>query len=355
MSDGEYTCTVYDTDTQQPLTVTVAGTGGDDGQNIQYITSDGVVSQLATQGTAEVTQGTENQNIFSGSSVFTTTSVTPASQVIANTNNPIVVSGQNVIQTPTVVQQPANIIQAPQVIQASQGTANTNMTSIGVPQMLFLNQVTINGQTSFVLVDANNKPVQLPQGIQVINLPTQQMQGTPNVPVGGETGEEPLYVNAKQYHRILKRRQARAKLEALGRIPKERQKYLYESRHRHAQNRQRGQGGVFVSGGKVEPIDADSLESSTNGASSRPATPTITRHVPIAIAPSSGQSPQITAASLSQLAATLNVSQGGTISHVNASLAQQLAQHVNSTVTHVSTNGSGLDTQDGDILHSIVT
>ena len=47
------------------------------------------------------------------------------------------------------------------------------------------------------------------------------------MPSGEGMEEEPLYVNAKQYHRILKRRQARAKLEVEGKIPKQRQVYMF--------------------------------------------------------------------------------------------------------------------------------
>lgn len=39
---------------------------------------------------------------------------------------------------------------------------------------------------------------------------------------GGMDNEEPLYVNAKQYHRILKRRAARQRLEELNRLARSR-------------------------------------------------------------------------------------------------------------------------------------
>ncbi|KAK5174111.1 Transcriptional activator [Saxophila tyrrhenica] len=109
--------------------------------------------------------------------------------------------------------------------------------------------------------------------------PPQMAQAQPpqQSPEGQTTGgveESPLYVNAKQFHRILKRRMARQKLEEQLRLTsKGRKPYLHESRHNHAMRRPRGPGGRFLTAEEVSQMEARGLtegefknELSANGA-----------------------------------------------------------------------------------------
>lgn len=137
----------------------------------------------------------------------------------------------------------------------------------GISQDVHCNFITNKSGYNFKNSEENQESISINDNIYKINIPIDnKRQESPSIiinknidilSIDSNTNDEPLYVNPKQYNRIMKRRAIRAKLEAEGRVPKTRSKYLHESRHIHALKRARSVGGRFMSSSNGSVNDGD--------------------------------------------------------------------------------------------------
>ncbi|XP_020216552.1 nuclear transcription factor Y subunit A-7 [Cajanus cajan] len=103
----------------------------------------------------------------------------------------------------------------------------------------------------FATYDTQTYPPQAYSGQPMVHLQLMGIQQA-GVPLPTDAVEEPVFVNAKQYRGILRRRQSRAKAESEKKVTRNRKPYLHESRHIHALRRPRGCGGRFLNSKKDE-------------------------------------------------------------------------------------------------------
>jgi len=99
-----------------------------------------------------------------------------------------------------------------------------------------------------------------------INYPQYKIPFIQKIPLKILNNNDYVYVNNKQYIRILKRREMRKKLNYKYNMINNEKKYIHESRHKHAMNRERGKGGRFLSKKEKEIImnKSDTKKCETN-------------------------------------------------------------------------------------------
>ncbi|KAH0366115.1 hypothetical protein KCU65_g5630, partial [Aureobasidium melanogenum] len=151
----------------------------------------------------------------------------------------------------------------------SQSHMNVNTTMAGqmvmpapqaIPQQMVARRMSQAVQPPQPVMQQQRRSSVAPQMVQQVV----QQHSSPEAV--GTTEESPLYVNAKQFHRILKRRLARQKLEEQLRLTsKGRKPYLHESRHNHAMRRPRGPGGRFLTAEEVAALDAEAAKNGGGG------------------------------------------------------------------------------------------
>ncbi|KAL5579526.1 hypothetical protein UlMin_011968 [Ulmus minor] len=141
--------------------------------------------------------------------------------------------------------------------------------SIATKEFVFPPRVDVNQQMAHIpfryepyfggLLAAGYGPQAMIHHSQVVGM-------APRLPLPLDVAEdEPIYVNAKQYRAILRRRQYRAKLEAQNKLIKNRKPYLHESRHLHALKRARGTGGRFLNKKKIQESNSTPISHDVDG------------------------------------------------------------------------------------------